>query len=255
MAEDRKTATDAAMAIITKVREVRASGQIIKQLEEAILLGKLTVGDRLPSERELQGMLDVSRNTLREGLRVLEQKGLVEIRKGRRGGTFIKEITSGPMAESLGLFVQSQRVTMEDISEFRRDLEGMLARRAAARAGAAQLEELRGLLGRAEVLAEAGPAQWDAFMEVDKEVHLALARIGGNPLHHFFLETVHDNLHHVHIKAYLPRDEAMIRSTLEELKAIVAAVALGDGEGAETLARNHVQRATGIMRQQGTPTT
>ena len=127
MPEDPHEDPDAATAIITKVRRVRASGQITRQLEQAILGGRLAAGDRLPSERELQGLLEVSRNTLREGLRELEQKGLVEIRKGRRGGIFVKEMGAGPMTESLGLFVQSQRVTMEDISEFRRDLEGPLA--------------------------------------------------------------------------------------------------------------------------------
>jgi len=245
MPEDARTA---APAVATQARRARVSGQIIRQLEDAIVLGRLAVGDRLPSERDLQEQMEVSRNTLREGLRVLEQKGLVEIRKGRRGGIFVRELTSGPMAESLGLFVKSQRVTMEDISEFRQDLEGLLARRAAQRAGPGHLEELRRLLRRAEALAEAGPGEWEAFMETDKEVHLALARLGGNPLHHCFLETVHDNLHHWQITAYLPRDEEMILTTLAELRELVGAVALGDGDRAEALAREHVQRATAIMR-------
>ncbi len=117
--------------MFTKVRQVRAFESVIQQMEAAILRGSLSVGDRLPSERELQGLMDVSRNTLRESLRVLEQKGLVEIRKGHRGGIFVKEINADSMTESLGLFVQSQRITMEEISEFRQDLEGLLTRRAA----------------------------------------------------------------------------------------------------------------------------
>jgi DNA-binding GntR family transcriptional regulator len=86
-------------------------------------------------------------------------------------------------------------------------------------------------------------------MELDKEIHLTLARICGNPLHHFFLQTVHDNLHHGHISALLPRDEAMIASTLVELDVIIDAVAAGDGERAERLSRLHVQRATTIMAE------
>jgi DNA-binding FadR family transcriptional regulator len=254
MTEDGKTGSgdpepELSLAIFAKVPQARASGQIIQQMQEAILNGQLAVGDRLPSERELQGKLAISRSSLREGLRVLEQKGLVEIRKGRNGGIFVKQITAGPMTESLGLFVQSQRISMEDISEFRQDLEGMVARRAAAKAGSANLDHLQGLLRRAEALADSGAGQWEAVMQVDKEIHLALAGIGGNALHHFFLETVHDNLHHYHIKAYLPRDADMIRSTVEELKGIVQAVAQGDGERAESLARMHVQRATLIMER------
>jgi DNA-binding FadR family transcriptional regulator len=240
---------EAVRAIAAGLGGARASGQIIHQLEQAILRGRLATGDRLPPERELRELLAVSRNTLREGLRVLEQKGLVEIRKGRRGGIFVKELGSGAMAEDLGLFVQSRRVTMEHISEFRQDLEGMLARRAAQRAAAgADLEPLRAPLAAARDLAAAGPEAWDSFMEADKAVHIALARVAGNPLHIFLLQTVHDNLHHYHVSAYLPRDERMIRITLEELEDLVAAVGRGDGDRAEAVARDHVSRATGIMQ-------
>jgi DNA-binding GntR family transcriptional regulator len=105
------------------------------------------------------------------------------------------------------------------------------------------------LLARAEALAEEGTAQWDAFMQADRDIHLALARLAGNPLHGFFLETVHTNLHRYHIRAYLPRDEETIRTTLAELKAIVQAVSRGEAERAEALAREHVRRATETMRR------
>ncbi len=245
--------------MFTKVRQIRAFESVIQQVQNAILQGGLAAGDRLPSEREVQGMLDVSRNTLRESLRVLEQKGLVEIRKGHRGGIFVKQINADCMADSLGLFVQSQRITMEQISEFRQDLEGLATRRAALRANPGRMGDVDRLIVRAEALAEDGPAQWDAFMQADKEIHLALARLAGNPLHCFFLETVHTNLHRYHIHAYLPRDEETIQTTLAELKAIVQAVSRGESDRAEALAREHVQRATETMklaagRKAGNPT-
>jgi DNA-binding FadR family transcriptional regulator len=235
--------------MFTKVRHVRAFESVIQQVESAIVQGSLAVGDRLPSERELQAMLDVSRNTLRESLRVLEQKGLVEIRKGNRGGIFVRQLNADCMAESLGLFVQSQRITMEQISEFRQDLEGLVTRRAARQAGPGRMGEVERVLAGAEELANQGPAQWEAFMQADRDLHLALARLAGNPLHLFFLETVHTNFHRTHINAFLPRDEETIRVTLEELQAIVSAVSRGDAERAESLAREHVRRATQAMQQ------
>jgi DNA-binding FadR family transcriptional regulator len=235
--------------MFTKVRQVRAFESVIQQVESAILQGSLTVGDRLPSERDLQGMLDVSRNTLRESLRVLEQKGLIEIRKGNRGGIFVKELNSDSMTESLGLFVQSQRISLEQISEFRQDLEGLVTRRAALRADSENMGDIGRLLEKAEGLARKGPSEWDAFMQADREIHLALARLAGNPLHHFFLETVHTNFHRYHINAYLPRDEETLQVTLRELKEIVKAVARGDAGRAERLAREHVRRATESMKQ------
>ena len=235
--------------MFTKVRQVRAFESVIQQVESAILQGRYAAGDRLPAERELQGLLDVSRNTLRESLRVLEQKGLVEIRKGNRGGIFVKELNADSMTESLGLFVQSQRISMEQISEFRQDLEGLVTRRAALAASAGDTGEVRGLLDEAGRCAGEGVACWEEFMRIDRDIHLALARLAGNPLHHFFLQTVHTNFHRYHITTFLPRTADTIRRTLSELTAIVAAVCRGRAELAERLAREHVRCATDIMQQ------
>jgi GntR family transcriptional regulator, transcriptional repressor for pyruvate dehydrogenase complex len=237
--------------MFTKVRQVRAFESVIRQVESAILQGRYAAGDRLPAERELQGLLDVSRNTLRESLRVLEQKGLVEIRKGNRGGIFVKEPNADSMTESLGLFVQSQRISMEQISEFRQDLEGLVTRRAALAARAGDTGEVRRLLDEAGRCAGEGVARWEEFMRIDRDIHLALARLAGNPLHHFFLETVHTNFHRYHITTFLPRTEDTIRRTLGELADIVAAVCRGRAVPAERLAREHVRRATDIMQQAG----
>jgi DNA-binding FadR family transcriptional regulator len=235
--------------MFTKVRQVRAFESVIQQVESAILQGRFAAGDRLPAERELQGLLDVSRNTLRESLRVLEQKGLVEIRKGNRGGIFVKELNADSMTESLGLFVQSQRISMEQISEFRQDLEGLVTRRAALAASCGDTGELRRLLTEAARLAEGGASHWEGFMRLDRDLHLALARLAGNPLHHFFLETVHTNFHRYHITAFLPRTEETLRRTLAELTEIVEAVCRGQADEAERLAREHVCRATDIMQR------
>lgn len=235
--------------MFTKVRPVRAFEGVISQVESAILEGNLAVGDRLPSERELQRVLAVSRNTLRESLRVLEQKGLIEVRRGNRGGVFVKEINSVPMAENLGLFVRSQRVTLEQIAEFRQDLEGLVTRRAALHADPQRLKEVHRLLAKAEDLANQGLAQWEAFMQADRQIHLELARMAGNPLHYLCLESVHIHLHRYHIQAYFPRDEETIESTLRELKEIVEAVSQGEAERAEAAARAHVGRASRTMRR------
>jgi len=234
--------------MFTKVRQVRAFESVIEQVESAIMEGRFAAGDRLPPERELQGLLDVSRNTLRESLRVLEQKGLVEIRKGNRGGIFVKEPNADSMTESLGLFVQSQRITMDQISEFRQDLEGIVTRRAAEAARGKDTGELRRVLAAAKACAAGGVERWDEFMRLDRDIHLALARLAGNPLHHYFLETVHTNYHRYHITAFLPRTAGTIRRTLDELTEIVEAVCRGRGERAERLSREHVQSATAIMR-------
>ena len=68
-----------------KARKNRIYQDVVDQIEEAILDGKLKVGDILPPERALMERFETSRGTLREALRVLEQKGLIEIRLGKNG--------------------------------------------------------------------------------------------------------------------------------------------------------------------------
>ena len=72
----------------------RVFQDVVAQVQEAILKGKLKTGDMLPSERELKAMFDTSRATLREALRVLEERGLIEIRTGVHGGVLVKAVTA-----------------------------------------------------------------------------------------------------------------------------------------------------------------
>ena len=73
-------------------KQNRIFQDVVEQIQEAIIEGHLKVGDRLPPERELKEMLQTSRSTLREALRVLEQKGLIEIKLGMGGGAVVKTL-------------------------------------------------------------------------------------------------------------------------------------------------------------------
>ena len=63
-------------------KQTKVFQDVVEQIQEAILDGRLTAGQTLPAERELKEMLSISRGTLREALRVLEHKGLIEIKLG-----------------------------------------------------------------------------------------------------------------------------------------------------------------------------
>ena len=68
-------------------KQTKVFQNVVTQIEEAILDGRLKTGDTLPSERQLKELFSISRGTLREALRVLEQKGLIEIKPGVGGGS------------------------------------------------------------------------------------------------------------------------------------------------------------------------
>jgi DNA-binding FadR family transcriptional regulator len=81
--------------IFTQAKQNRIFEDVIRQVQDAILDGVLKPGDKLPAERELKEMLDVSRGTLREALRVLEIKGLITIKTGVNGGAIVRK-AKGP---------------------------------------------------------------------------------------------------------------------------------------------------------------
>ncbi len=73
------------------VRTDRISQAIIDQIKEAIFQKKLTIGDKLPSERQLMEQFETSRVTVREALRTLEYSGILEIKRGNQGGAFVRD--------------------------------------------------------------------------------------------------------------------------------------------------------------------
>ena len=81
-------------------QNIRVFQDVILQIEEAIIKGDLGVGAKLPSERELQTKFQTSRATIREALRVLEQKGLLKIKKGSAGGSFVEQTSGAKIGES-----------------------------------------------------------------------------------------------------------------------------------------------------------
>jgi DNA-binding FadR family transcriptional regulator len=225
----------------------------VQQVEAAIVTGALAVGDRLPAERRLQEMFGISRNTLREALRALEQKGLLEIRPGQKGGAFVKALDADPMADHLAMFVASRQVKLTHMAEFRRDIEGLLARRAAERRSADHIAQLQSLVQEAEALHAEGLDAWDRFMAADRQIHLAVAEAAGNPLHSLFLQTVHENVHRHNIGRYLNRSIAYMVGCLDDLTRLVAAIVRGDGPAAQDIAQAHVARAYADMQRRAFP--
>src|SRR6478752_9872419 len=78
--------------LLSALRPVRAGNgfeEALEQILQVVRLGLVPGGGRLPAERELAGLLGISRVTLREVLKVLQDQGLIEARRGRYGGTFV----------------------------------------------------------------------------------------------------------------------------------------------------------------------
>ncbi|AJE04645.1 GntR family transcriptional regulator [Geobacter pickeringii] len=233
-----------------KAKQNRIFQDVVDQIQDAIVEGRLKAGDQLPAERKLQEEFNVSRGTLREALRVLEQKGLIEIRTGVAGGSVIKGVSTEQVSESLALLIRYQKVPLSKLAEFREGVEGIVAGLAAERATEGDIGRLRDLLERAGQHLDQGEPFWDAFVRTDEELHLALAEVTANPLFITVLTTVYHNIH-TYYESYLPMEESVLRENYQDLRDIVAAVGEREAARATELARGHVRRFNERMEQRG----
>lgn len=220
-----------------QAKQNRVFQDIVEQIEEAILSGKVAVGSKLPPERELKDLFNTSRGTLREALRVLEQKGLIEIKLGVNGGILVKELSSDKVTESLAMLIRSQAITIEQLSEFRIDIEGNIASLAAKRAKPENTSKIKSLLEEAKSYVE--KVDWDAFIRVDQLIHLELAEISDNPIYISIQRTIQGNIFDYYIN-YLPKTKELLEEDLRDLTGVVDAVLLNNSELACERVRQHV---------------
>jgi DNA-binding FadR family transcriptional regulator len=228
-------------------KQNRIFQDVVDQIQEAILGGALKPGDMLPPERELKETFAISRGTLREALRVLEQKGLIEIRLGVNGGAVVQaEDTIGQFSDSLDLLIRLQKISLSHLAEFREDIEGNVGSLAALRASEQDIRELETLLEAAGPHVAKGAAGWVDFLEVDRQVHQELARITGNPIYVFINKMVHDNIQRYY-HDFLPLDMDRLKENYEDLCNIVDLVKEGRAADARQLAQRHVRKFNKYM--------
>src|ERR1022692_5300419 len=124
------------------VKTSRLYEQIVQQVEDSILKGQLKPGDQLPAERDLAQRFGVSRTAVREAVKTLREKGLVEAYSGR--GTFVTNGTSHAIRQSLDLMIRiNQQEGLANLAELRLVLEPEIAGLAAARIEGQLLSTMR----------------------------------------------------------------------------------------------------------------
>jgi GntR family transcriptional regulator, transcriptional repressor for pyruvate dehydrogenase complex len=158
------------------VQTSRLYEQIVQQIEESVLKGALKEGDQLPAERELAQQFGVSRTAVREAIKALHEKGLVDAYPGR--GTFITSGNSNSMRQSLDRILKSGHTAgAAHLVEIREILEPEIAALAAERADDQDLATMR----EAVSVMDNARRDADAFIEADLDFHLALAEAAANP--------------------------------------------------------------------------
>jgi DNA-binding FadR family transcriptional regulator len=234
-----------------KTNQQRIFEDLVDQIEGAILDGRLKAGDKLPAQRDLVDMFETSRGPLREALRVLEQKGLLDIKRGVRGGAVIKHPDMAPISESLGLLVRHREITLTELAEFREGVEGNVAAIAARRATPDHIARLNDLLEQAGRFVRSGIDAWEAFCQVDNRIHVAIAKAAGNRVYEFVLRMVHDNIQRFY-EAHPLKDMQFMQENYQDLCDIVSAIEKKQATAVRSLMQSHVRRFNRYMNNQPT---
>lgn len=197
--------------------------QISEALRTAVARHEYRPGDRLPSERELAKRLGVSRPAVREAIGQLVEGGVLESRHG--SGTYVAA------------------VDLEDVFDVRLRLEPLAAGLAAARRTPGEAKEMRELLAALR----ASLADARRFAAIDVELHHAIAAASGNQVLVGILTRLTD-------LTLLSRDVSSTaadarRSTLGDMRAVVAAIRAADAKGAEKAMARHLATVRGFARE------
>ena len=217
------------------VRTSRLYEQIVQQIEDSVLNGSLKPGDQLPAERELAQRLGVSRTAVREAVKALREKGLVEAYSGR--GTFITDGTTHAARQSFDLMVKiGQQEGSTHLAELRLILEPGIAAVAATRADEEDLAAMRDAVAVMEG-AQKDPA---AYIEADLDFHLALAEAAANPLILSLIDSIVGLLREQRIKIF--NVEGGPQRGQFHHKRILAAMEHRDPEMARSAMRAHLEQ-------------
>jgi len=161
--------------VFRSIRSRNLFEETVARLSQAIKLGVVPIGERFPTERELTEQLEVSRVTVREALRALEQAGLIEIRRGRQGGAYVLRSELSEARANVRTVLRDMGPALDDAMDYRRAIEPTIVELAADRRDESQLEYSYSLFEQSKLVPPA------SFRGADSRLHLSLAPMTGSP--------------------------------------------------------------------------
>lgn len=227
-------------AVILPSGGVNAFEDAVSRLMHVIKLGIVAEGERLPSQRDLAEMLNISRVTLREAIRALQLAGFVNTRRGRTGGTFV---TYKPEKQGVGnvrRLARDMGGTLVDALTFRQVIEPGAAALAARRAQDPEsVDNLRRLAERAR------KAESSLYRMADSRLHLAIAEMSGS-------QTLASAVADIQLKlndllSAIPLMSSAVAHSHDQHDAIVDAIAAQDAQLASDLMLDHIAGTAALL--------
>ena len=215
----------------------RISEEIVDQVKLAIRSGRLGLGDRLPSERDLADRFGVSRVSVRDALRILETNGLIEIRVGARGGAFVTAPPSTLVGEGIANMLIMSVASPTDVTEARLLFETAIISLVCERATEEDLDLLGSICEEQKRALVGG----EYAVELSARFHVALASATHNPAIELLIESFRGPLL-MSLERAKEVAPAMGRAGVREHVALVAAIRDRDPDRARDIMGRHLRR-------------
>lgn len=211
---------------------------LARDISAYIVDRQLPEGTRLPPEREMRESLGIGKGTLREALRLLQNRGVITMRSGRHGGPVVRRPRSHDLGDAMGLVLAFESTTVKDVMNARVALEPVIARLAASRITRRQIAALEKTI----VAMRSGAGDHETFLAQNVLFYETIAEASGNPA----LKVVNDMLKVVIdgsvIGATFPGDIHLKTAGAHE--KILEALRARDADGSEQVVREHLETAS-----------
>ena len=221
-----------------RIQNERLADKVSKQLKEEIFSGRRSPGERLPSEHKLVELFGVSRVIVREAIRNLELAGLIEIKRGPKGGAFVLPMRHEAVSQVMQDMLRLGKARVAEIMEVRLHVEPIVAELAALRASEDDICLL------AESVGKMPPGSGDEYVAQNINFHRLMAKCAHNALYDIMVNILMDFTEDLILK--IKPTDRIIHDTTSHPE-IFEKVKLHDVKGARAKMRSHLEDIVPVL--------
>ncbi|HEY9643998.1 MAG TPA: FadR/GntR family transcriptional regulator [Coleofasciculaceae cyanobacterium] len=213
----------------------------VERLGSVIRMGLYEAGTQLPSERELAEIMSISRTTIREAIRVLTAQGILTVKRGRAGGTFVADNLPPPNILKFRREFQDAGKTLQDILDHRLIVETGIAELAAQRADEQHIDELQQLIHAMQQVED----NFSEYRKLDTKFHLLIAKATCNNRLQSIIADIHADVSDLAL--VIPYSKTVLISSTQKHQKIVDAIQSGNADLARRLMKEHVEASNSFL--------
>ena len=237
------------MAPHKRPKRPKAAELVAAELRRQIVTGQLKPGDKLHPENVLQIEFAISRPTLREALRLLESESLITISRGQHGGARVSSIDLGAAARQVGVFLQIEGTTLQDVWLARTIIEPPAVGLLAALRTPAAFAELEANIAAAREAAQRDPLR---YADLSAEFSMLIIRHCGNKTIHLLAALIHDIIRrqHKHVTARTLSKagvDKLRRGSIRSREKALELMRNGTPAAAESFWRTHLEHMRDLV--------